>query len=220
MTLQEFLLTADTNHSIALQQVREYTVTQPVFITSNTMTVYVVTAGLYDVFSDAANNLDSPVRGICMALMDRLRGQSEFNLSASLPLGQANIQMFDVLIAAMTEHSAALTQLKNTLLAVSNKTVSPFANTTLHEVLIERGVCPTMPVTASGGYVKITILSDCAPHKPRLMALNPRTEKWQRINNFSNADNTPIFKAGVYDAAVPQQFAGWQLAVDDAYGVI
>lgn len=215
MTLQEFLLTADADHAVALQQARDYTEIQPIFITSNTLTVYVLQAGLYDVFADVATDSASPVRGICMALMDRLRGQSEFNLSPSLPLGQANIQMLDILISALPDKSSALTQLKDTLLAASNKTVYPLAGTTLHDVLILRDSCPTVSVTAQSGYVTITTTADCETHNPRLMSLNPRTDKWQRINNFML-----VGPAGTYDVAVPQQFAGWQLAVDNAYGVI
>lgn len=215
MTLKEFLLTADADHNIALQQARDYAETHPVFITSNTMTVYVLQAGLYDVFSDEANNIDSPVRGICMALMDRLRGQSEFNLSASLPLGQANIAMLDILIAALPQHEPSISDLKSTLLAVSNKPVNHFANVTLHDVLISRDACPTKPITAQGGFVTITTTAPCEKHNPRLMALNPRTNKWQRINSFYD-----VVGAATYDAAVPQQFNGWQLAVDNAYGVL
>ena len=215
MTLQEFLLTADADHNIALQQARDYTENQPVFITSNTMTVYVLQAGLYDVFSDEAASVDSPVRGICMALMDRLRGQSEFNLSTSLPLGQANIAMLDILITALPQHEPAISNLKATLLAVSNKSVNPFVNVTLHDVLIARDACPTKSVTAQGGFVTITTTSACEKHNPRLMALNPRTNKWQRVNSFYDVSAT-----GVYDAAVPAQFNGWQLDVDDAYGVM
>lgn len=215
MTLKEFLLTADADHSIALQQARDHTETQPVFITSNTMTVYVLQAGLYDVFSDEANDVASPVRGICMALMDRLRGQSEFNLSASLPLGQANIAMLDILIAALPQHEPAISNLKATLLAVSNKTVNPFANSTLHDVLILRDACSAVSLSAASGYVIINTSADCERHNPRLMALNPRTAKWQRINSFAGVE-----LAGIYDAAVPPQFSGWQLAVDDAYGVL
>ncbi|MBU2113727.1 MAG: hypothetical protein KKE94_08120 [Gammaproteobacteria bacterium] len=215
MTLEEFLLTADADHVVALQQARDYAEIQPIFITSNTLTVYVLQAELYDVFADAAADSASPVRGICMALMDRLRGQSEFNLSPSLPLGQANIQMLDILISALPDKSAALTQLKDTLLAASNKTVYPLAGTTLHDVLILRDSCPTVSVTAQGGYVAITTTADCETHNPRLMALNPRTGKWQRVNNVIG-----VGLAGTYDVAVPQQFAGWQLAVDNAYGVI
>lgn len=215
MTLEEFLLTADADHGVALQQARDYAEIQPIFITSNTLTVYVLQAGLYDVFADVAADTSSPVRGICMALMDRLRGQSEFNLSPSLPLGQANIQMLDILISALPDKSAALTQLKNTLLAASNKTVYPLVGTTLHDVLIIRNACPSVPVVTVGVYAVITTTVDCPKHNPRLLALNPRTGVWQPINNF-----TGVEVAGAYDAIVPAQFSGWQLAVDDAYGVI
>jgi len=215
MTLQEFLATASPYPNQALAEAKAYEVIEPVFITSNTLTVYVVQAGLYDVFSDVANNPESPVRGICMALMDRLRGQSEFNLSQSLPLGQANLTMLNTLIQALPQHSAAISNLRDTLLSVSNRTVRPFANTTLHDVLVIRNTCPTKPVTHSGGWVTITTTADCEAYRPQLHALNSRTGQWQRVNNFGL-----VSAAGVYDCRVPPEWVGAELAVDDPYGVI
>lgn len=215
MTLQEFLLTADSDNAIALQQARDYTTTQPVFITSNTMTVYVLMAGLYDVFSDAANDTTSPVRGICMALMDRLRGESEFNLSADLPLGQANIAMLDTLIAAMPDKEPAISNLKATLMVVSNKQVNPFANTTLHDVLIIRKACPTVSVAADGGYITVTTISDCDTYSARLFGLNPRTNKETVLGRVT------INQAGIYEFKLPTHYLNFaEFKIDNPYGVI
>ena len=215
MQLNEFLSTASPDNEAALSQARAYTVTQPVFITSNTMTVYVVQAGLYDVFTDTANDETSPVRGICLALMDRLRGQSEFNLSASLPLGQANLQMLEALRLGLPQHAAKIAALRDTLVSVSGQSVQPFANVTLHDVLIARDACPRKAVSVSQGFAVINTSADCPMHSPRLLALNPRTGSWQRINSFYNVSN-----AGAYEAQIPREWLGAQLAVDDAYGVM
>lgn len=215
MTLQEFLATASPHPNQALAEAQAYEIIEPAFITSNTLTVYVVQAGLYDVFSDVANNPESPVRGICMALMDRLRGQSEFNLSQSLPLGQANLAMLNTLIQALPQHSVAISNLRDVLLSVSNRVVRPFANTTLHDVLVARGECLVKPVTVIDGWVVITTTADCPKHNPRLLAVNSRTGKWQRINNFYG-----VAEAGSYEAQVPREWFGAELAVDDAYGVM
>lgn len=215
MQLKDFLLTADADHAVALQQAKDYEVIEPVFITSNTLTVYVVGAGLYDVFTDVANDTTSPVRGICMALMDRLRGASEFNLSETLPLGQANIGMLNALIAALPQYEPAISNLKATLIAVSNKTVKPFANVTLHDVLLTRNAVPFADVTINGGYAVLTTTADCPVHNPRLMAQSANTGLWRRVNNF-----TAISAAGVYECMIPAEARGLPLKVDNAYGVI
>ena len=215
ITRKEFLLTADANHEIAAQQARDYTVLEPVFITSNTLTVYVVGAGLYDVFTDVAADSSSPVRGICLALMDRLRGNSEFNLSSALPLGQANIAMLDNLIAALPAHADAITSLKNTLLSISNKAVNPFTNTTLHDVLIIRNTCPVAVVAVAGGYILFTTSADTPRHSARIMATNPRTGNQTILGNVS------VSTAGTYEFKVPTHYLGFaDFAIDDAYGVI
>lgn len=216
MTLQEFLLTADADAATALQQARDYTEIQPVFITSNTMRAYIAKFGLYQVFTDEANDSQSAVRGTCLALLDSLRTESEFNLSLDLPLGQSNIDLFDSLIAAMPENEPAISNLKAALMVASNKTVYPFAGATLHEVLIIRDQCPQVTPDIVGNYAVIELTQDAPEkHNPRLMALNPRTGKWRHIGNFFDVQSI-----GKYDARIPPEFAGWQLAVDSAYGVL
>jgi hypothetical protein len=215
MTLAEFLVTADADHETALSQARAYTVTQPVFITSNTMTVYVVQAGLYDVFTDTANDEASPVRGICLALMDRLRGQSEFNLSELLPLGQANLQMLEALRLGLPQHAAKIAALRDYLASLSNQQVQPFANVTLHDVLIARDACPRKAVTATGQWLTVTTTADCELHNPRIYGTNPRTQRTEILGNIR------IQSAGVYEFKMPTHYLQHTgLCIDDAYGVI
>lgn len=215
MTLKEFLLTADPDHTVALQQAQEYTETQGRFITSNSLTVYVVQLGLYSVFNDVAATVGHPIRDICMAVIDRLRGVSDFNFIRGTPMGDANFLLLAALKQGLQSKLNELTQLEQLVDVYCNQAVRPFANITLHDVLITREVCPTIPATANGGYVTITTNGDCVKHNPRLMAKNPRTDKWQRINNFYD-----VSVSGTYDASVPPQFSGLELAVDNPYGVI
>lgn len=216
LSRHEFLQTADADHNIALEQLRQYSVQVPQFITSNSLTVYVVKHGLYDVFSDLANNSDSPVRGICMALMDRLKGQSEFNLSEHLPLGQANLQMLNTLILALPEHSENISNLRDLLVGISNQTQFPYANATLHDVLVDRGVCPLVQITTVNGvWAMIETSEDCPVHNPRVFVMNPRLQQLQQIGNFRN-----VGYSGKYEMRVPNEWVGADLLVDDAYGVI
>jgi len=94
-------------------------------------------------------------------------------------------------------------------------TVTPFERTTLHEVLLTRGTCPTVAVTQSGGYAVITITSDTELHNPRLIAMNPRTGTLVRIESFRG-----VSSAGAYDARVPSEWRSADLFVDNAYGVV
>lgn len=215
MTLQEFLLTASPDHGTALQQAHDYVIYEPVFITSNTLTVYVVGAGLYDVFTDVSKDPLSPVRGICLALMDRLRGQSEFNLSASLPLGRANIEMLDSLIAALPLHKQKIIALKETLLSISNRALQPFSNATLHDVLVIREACPVKPVSSVNGWITITTTTDVPPHSARVYGINPRTGHVDVLGDVRLSD------VRTYEFKIPTHYLNHtDLIVDDAYGSI
>jgi hypothetical protein len=93
--------------------------------------------------------------------------------------------------------------------------VTPFERVTLHDVLLTRGVCPTIAVTQSGGYAVITVNADVEPHTPQVYAANPRTGLIERVNGFRN-----VSKAGLYDCVIPSEWRNSALSVDDAYGVI
>ena len=115
----------------------------------------------------------------------------------------------------MPQHAAKIAALRDTLVSVSGQSVQPLANVTLHDVLIARDVCPRKAVSVSQGFAVINTSTDCPMHNPRLLALNPRTGLWQRVNSFYN-----VSTAGAYEAQIPREWLGAKLAVDDAYGVI
>jgi hypothetical protein len=94
-------------------------------------------------------------------------------------------------------------------------TVTPFARINLHSVMVTRGVCPTIAVTQSGGYVVITTTAETEMQSPRLLALNPRTGALVRIESFNG-----VASAGKYDARVPSEWRNAALFVDDAYGSV
>lgn len=216
MDLQTFLLTANPDHNVALEEAKAYTTTEGRFITSNTLTVYVVQLGLYSVFNDIANTTGHSARDICMAVMDRLRGVSDFNFIIGSPMGDANFSLLDSLISLLPDKANQLNTLKSLATDYCNRISYPFANTTLHNVLIERNAVTLKPLSYDGqGYAYIVTTGVCEKHNPRLLAKNPRTEQIQSINNFRE-----VAAVGTYDAIVPRQFAEWELFVDDVYGVI
>jgi hypothetical protein len=216
MTLSEFLATADVDHSTALTQAKSYEESQGNIVTSNVLTMLLVGAGLYGYFRDCSVDTQHPARGICLALMDRLRTQSEFNFIQGHPKGSVNNDMIDLLInVLMTEKQAELEALRTSLNTESSTARKPFEQVTLYDVLVARGACPAIPVTASGGYVVINILSDVEPHNPQVYATNPRTNKPERVNGFRS-----VGKAGLYECIIPTQWRTSQLSVDNAYDVI
>jgi hypothetical protein len=215
MTLTEFLKTASDDHGVALAEARAYSKPLPVLLNSNVLTVHIVGAGLYGAITDQSQNPASPVRDICLALMDRLRSQSEFNLMTDTPMGAANVSMLNAMIASLPEYADKLSALRDTLIALSTRSEQPFKNATLHDVLVARNACPAMPVEALNGWVTVVTSGDTEQHNPRLMALNNRTKKWQRINSFP-----AVAEAGAYETQVPREWIGSLLAVDDAYGVM
>ncbi|WP_445425160.1 hypothetical protein [Alishewanella sp. HL-SH06] len=91
----------------------------------------------------------------------------------------------------------------------------PWPNTTLYEVRYSRGDMPTKELIPDGRFVTVTTNADCEKHNASIYGFNPRTQQWQSIQAFRNVE-----KAGTYDAEIPSFAFGWQLRVDDAYGVM
>lgn len=216
MILQEFLATASADHTLALVEAQAYAYTEPALYTANVMAMRLVGAGLYGVLSDTANTPGHPVRDICLALMDRLRSEGEFNLAPSHPLGVANIAMLDALIAGLPDHATALTALKTQLLADAERTVQPFAGATLYDVLAARDAVPTLAVTLDGqGFALVEAAATCPRHSPVLRGYNPRTQKWQVVGRFANVSGV-----GRYECRVDHPHRAWALEVENAYAVL
>lgn len=216
MTLTEFLATAPTDHNLVLDEARSFEVVEGRTITSDVMAMRLVGAGLYGHFTDCSVDKAHPARDICLAFMDGIRKQSEFNFIAGTSKGDANNMMVGMMINnLMTDKVAQLTALRDQLWADSGAVVKPFERVTLHDVLITRDVCPVKPVVQANGYVVLTATTDIEKHTPRLLADNPRTGERVVIGFFQG-----VSKAGTYDAKVPAEWLTRALFVEDAYGVI
>lgn len=215
MTLQEFLQTANSDNSLALSEARAYTELSGRIIKSNSLTVYVVQLGLYSVFSDIAATQGHAARDMCMAIIDRLRSEGDFNLIENTPMGVANITMLDNMIVLIPEHSSKLAQLKTMVMAYCNTYEKPFEYVTLHTILNARGVCPMLEdCTPIGNYFVIEATSECEPHSPNLWGQNPRTLAWTAVNRFPLVSG-----AGRYELPKPSgDFSAYR--IDNAYGVI
>ena len=208
-TLTEFLATADADSGVALAAARAFSeqVLKPI---DERMMNERTVMGLIGMQSGEVfmQSLEATPDS---AIPDRVKlwfRPSELGIDISEP---AAVQIVDGMIGAgaITEDEAGL------LKGYAYNTVTPFERVTLHDVLITRGVCPTVAVTQSGGHVVITTTADTELHNPRLLALNPRTGEIVRIESFRG-----VSSAGTYDARVPSEWRNADMFVDDAYGVV
>lgn len=215
MTLAEFLSTANPDHNLALAEARAFNLSKGLLIEASTVNGVLTDLDLIDVVKDIAENKEHPARRKMLGVYTALLGNHQFNFIQSSLTGQRALAQLNWLIdTGVPEHAEVLSQFRDLMLWRSSALEYPFANTTLHDVLIVREACPWLVVPADGSFVVITTTANCEKHNPRLMALNPRTGNWQRINNFMGVE-----LAGRYETSVPLQFKGWQLKVDNAYGV-
>ena len=216
MTLKDFLSTASPNHIEALAQAKAFSIGEGVLLPATTVNQMFAKLDLTGVIADIADDPTHIARHKLKSVLLSIQGNHDFNFIQGTTAGDGNLLMLDWLITeAMPEYATQLNELKQTLVSLSNRQIMPFANVTLHDVLLVRNACPKKVVQATGRYVVITTTDDCENHNPRLLAFNNRLGTWQRINNFVN-----VSTAGTYEAEIPSQWFGTEYAVDDAYGVI
>lgn len=216
MNLKEFLETANVDDELALQEAHAYVQSSPNLYTANVLTAMLVGAGVYGALSNSASTPDHPVRDICMAVMDRLRSEGQFNFSQNHPIGVGNTQMLDALIAGLPAHATALTDLKTQLLAGAEVVNYPFAGVTLYDVLTARDAVPTVPVALDAqGYVIVSTTAACPVHSPKILGFNPRIQQWQTVGRLSG-----VSALGLYECRIDHPHRPWSLKVEDAYGVV
>ena len=222
MSLKEFLSTADADHNIALQQARDYTRNQGKLIAATTVNSVLAELNMTGIVKDIANDPNHIARHKMASVILGIQGGEPFNFIQGTSRGDGVIAMLDWLADNVEpEHQAKIVMFKTVLVGMANEDVNPFANTTLHDVLIVRDACETSDkVAINGRQAVIELVGEFEPHKPRLLAKNQITGKWQRINNFANADNSPCSTPGKYTCIIQPQFAGWPLKVDDPYGAV
>ena len=208
-TLTEFLSTADTDSAVALTQARKFSeqVLKPL---EGRMLNERTVLGLIGMAAGETfmQSLEAAPDSMIPARVKVWFKPSEAGIDIGSPTA---VQLVDSMAkaGAITASNAGL------LKGYAYDTVTPFERATLHDVLLTRGTCPTVPVTQSGGYVVITTTAETELHNPRLLALNPRTSALVRIESFRG-----VSSAGAYDARVPSEWRTAGLFVDDAYGVV
>lgn len=137
--LEEFLETASADNTLALEEAKAYTASHGKMVSADVMTMLLVQSALYGRFKDVSEDGSHPARDMCLAFMDRIRTQSQFNFQADHPKGQANIEMVDMLIDdLMSEDAIGLTSLKNMAMAEASESTRPFKYATLSDILAIR----------------------------------------------------------------------------------
>ena len=208
-TLTEFLATADTDNTVALGQARAFSeqVLKPI---DERMMNERTVMGLIGMESGETfmQTLEAAPDSLLPARVKAWFKPSEAGIDVATP---SAVGLIDTMAGAgaITEAEARL------LKGYAYNTVTPFERVTLHEVLLARDACPTIAVTQSDGYVVITTTADTETHNPVIWAINPRTNKPEKANQFFN-----VGAAGVYDRFIPIAMRSWPLSVDNAYGVI
>ena len=222
ISLKDFLETADQDNQVALQQARDYTANQGKLIAATTVNSVLAELNMTGIVKDIANDPTHVARHKMASVILGIQGGEPFNFIQGTSRGDGVIAMLDWLADNVeAEHQPKIVMFKNVLVGMANGVVQPFANVTLHDVLIARNQCETSDnVQIVGRQAVIELAGEFEPHKPRLLAKNPATGQWQRINNFANADNSPCAVAGVYACIIPAQFSGWSLKADDPYGAV
>ena len=106
-------------------------ITTPVLISSDVMTMFLVQVGLYAYFTAQTDDM-------CLALMDRIRTQSQFNFINGDPLGEANKLMMTALIATHLDETGPLTALQTLLIDTANPVVFPYADSTEEQLVASK----------------------------------------------------------------------------------
>ena len=208
-TLTEFLSTADADSGVAFAAARAFSeqVLKPI---DERMMNERTVMGLIGMQSGETfmQSLEAAPDNMIPARVKAWFKPSEAGIDVATP---SAVQLINTMAGAgaITVDEAAL------LKGYAYDTVTPFERINLHSVMVTRGVCPTIAVTQSGGYVVITTTADTELHNPRLLAVNPRTGELMRIESFSG-----VAAAGAYDTRVPSEWRNAELFVDDVYGVI
>lgn len=221
MILADFLKEANPDHDLALKAAHEKYITVGSLVPAATFNHWLGACDLSGIVEDVANDKTHPARHKMVSVRNNILGGEPFNFIQTAQTGRDTIAMVEDLINnTLSEYAPALIWLLNRAITYSNEKQFPLAHVTLHDVLVERGVCPLVSVENNGsGYVVITTLKDCPAHRPRLMATNLRTGETIRVNNFYGTDKEGVSKAGKYETMIPRDYLDSALFVDDAYGI-
>lgn len=218
MQLSEFLSTASADHAEALQQARNYQPEPRLWRIEGPVRKTQVETGL--IIHGTRERLDQLISDVnthadVMDLAKKVRRAIGALYEPEFYINLGDPEVAAMITAAETYGVLNTDEIARIRAAATYQDPNPFAAVTLHQVLLARNAVPQKTVTHSDGYVTISINQVCEQHNPRLVALNPRTQQWQRINSFYG-----VSEIGAYDCAVPTECSSWELAVDNPYGAI
>ncbi len=188
-----------------LAEAKSATAVRGKLIHRNSMNAMLSEADRYTRLKDIAADPTHPLQDKVAAFMD----STEFNFMQDNETGLKVTAMMDELITH--ENDPALQAVRDMSVAKANESYKPFENATQYDWLKAKGTCPTKPVTAINGWVKIFLTRDVEAHAPQVYGMVQEVKT--RVAGFST-----ISKAGDYVVQVPRGFR--QMYVDDAYEAI
>ena len=147
------------------------------------------------------------VGALCRSLLDTLK-DGTFATDPNTQDGQLNRAA-----SAMLVNNSVLAQAQvDGFFALSETNTNPFANKTEYDFQVAKGTVPqtTVDISANGDFCYKVTTGNCPGHAPRITTTNGT-----RITSFYNVD-----AQGMYIAAIPNEYRGQTLYVDNAYGVM
>jgi len=208
MTLEEFLLTANVDDTVALSEARLYEQTKGQLIHRDTMNSLLAQAKSYVSFKVMAEDGNNPFQNELAAFLD----SEEFNFMQDSSTGLAQIAMLDSIIGeGVAGLSDAIAILKPTIIALANKSHLPFENVTLADVKRIRKTTEYAELSPHDGWLKITTSADCEKHNPQIFAETQGVR--HRVAGFNAVES-----AGDYIVQVPR--SNVTFFVENPYGVI
>lgn len=217
MNLKDFLNTVpELSHTEALEAAKNYSVDTGQLLDATTVNGALTDFKLITVLKDVSDDATHPARDICLGVYTGLLGNHPFNLMQNSFTGQRALTQLNWLIeTGLPELATELSQFRDFMLWRASSVSYPFANVTLHDVLIIRNACPTKPLEAINGYVTITTKINTLSHAVRIQGVNPRTNASEILGHIR------IDTARAYEFKIPTHHLNHtNLSVDDPYGVI
>lgn len=216
MNLETFLASANADPELALAEARLYSEPKGNMIEATTVNGLLSDLKLTGLIEDISNSPDHLARPVMKSILLGLKGNHPFNFIVGTAAGDRAINTINwVISTGLPEHGVVISQFKDLMMYLANGANFPFAEISLHAVLIARGICPVLEdCTPIAGYFVIDNLAACPRHSPNLWGKNSRTLRWNSIGRFPMVEGT-----GRYELPKPAgDYSAYR--IDNAYGDI
>lgn len=217
LTFDEFLQTASPDASIARQQARDYQplpylwrIEGPVRKTQveTAMIIHDTEARLKELLQSDAPQPAKDIATRILRALGRLY-EPEFYINLADP------EVAQLFSQAQTLGVLNADEITRITAAALYEPPKPWPNTTLYDVLLNRGQCPSSELTLTDQWLVFNVSEDCEKHQARVSAVN------QRTGNAVVLGRLWLSSAGNYEFKVPSHYLDHvDFVIDNAYGAI